>query len=368
MTHHVVVALSGGVDSAVAAALLLEQGYRVTGLFMKNWEDEDEDGLCPAAEDYQSARAVAECLEIPLHAANFARSYRERVFARFLADCERGLTPNPDVLCNREIKFDVFWRHARGLGADLMATGHHARVARCDGDLRLLAGHDQDKDQSYFLHTIDPAILPFVRFPIGDFTKAEVRERARRLGLANADRKGSSGICFIGERHFASFLGRYLKAAPGPIYTVHGEPRGQHDGLMFYTIGQRHGLGVGGPGAAWYVTDKRPADNALIIAQGEGHPSLYKSSCRTDPPSWLGPPPALPWHGFARIRYRQSLQELRVEADETRPGGLVLLFARPQRAITPGQSAVFYNGRGVCLGGGVIALDAPPERASRTRI
>ncbi|AWP23329.1 tRNA 2-thiouridine(34) synthase MnmA [Acidiferrobacter sp. SPIII_3] len=361
MKGHVVVALSGGVDSAVAAALLLEQGYRVTGLFMKNWEDDDRDGFCPSAEDYQSARDAALHLEIPLHAANFAQAYRDRVFARFLADCKAGLTPNPDILCNREIKFDVFWRHARGLGAEFMATGHYARVARCDGRLRLLAGRDPDKDQSYFLHTIDPAILPFVRFPIGDFTKAEVRARARALGLANAERQGSSGICFIGERRFAPFLRRYLKAVPGPIYTVDGEPKGSHEGLLFYTIGQRQGLGVGGPGAAWYVADKRLTDNALIIAQGDDHPSLYRSSCRTAPGQWLGPPPTLPWRGLTKIRYRQSLQEVCVDAGGSAPEGLTLTFARPQRAVTPGQSAVFYDTRGVCLGGAVIVHAPGPK-------
>ncbi len=356
MKRHIVVALSGGVDSAVAAALLLEQGYRVTGLFMKNWEDDDTDGFCPSAEDYQSARAVAEHLEIPLHAANFARAYRTRVFARFLQDCEAGLTPNPDILCNREIKFDVFWRHAQGLGADLMATGHYARIAERGGVLRLFAGRDPDKDQSYFLHTIDRAVLPFLRFPIGDFTKSEIRARARALGLSNADRKGSSGICFIGERRFPPFLKRYLRAAPGPIYTVDGAPKGHHEGLMFYTIGQRQGLGLGGPGAAWYVADKRLEDNALIVAQGGLHPSLYRPSCRTGPAYWLGPAPAFPWRGLTKIRYRQPAQEVRVEPDPDTPEGLILRFAEPQRAVTPGQSAVFYDAEGVCLGGAVIAL------------
>lgn len=355
MKPHVVVALSGGVDSAVAAALLLEQGYQVTGLFMKNWEDDDRDGFCPSADDYQAARDVALRLEIPLHAVNFARPYRERVFARFLADCKAGLTPNPDILCNREIKFDVFWRHAQGLGADLMATGHHARVVRHDRTWRLKAGRDPDKDQSYFLHTIDPAILPVVRFPIGDFTKVWVRERARALGLANAERGSSSGICFIGERRFAPFLRRYLEPAPGPVYTVDEELKGRHEGLMFYTIGQRQGLGVGGPGAAWYVADKRPADNALIIAQGHRHPRLYRTSCRTGAVHWLGPPPTLPWRGLTKIRYRQAFQEVRLETDGQVPGGLVLTFVTPQRAITPGQSAVFYDAQGVCLGGAVIA-------------
>lgn len=357
MKRHVVVALSGGVDSAVCAALLLEQGFRVTGLFMKNWEDDDRDGFCPSAEDYQSARAVAEILEIPLHAANFAPEYRTRVFARFLRDCEAGLTPNPDILCNREIKFDVFWHRAQALGADLMATGHYARLAEHHGTLRLVAGRDPDKDQSYFLHTIDPAILPFLRFPIGDFTKTEIRARAEALGLPNADRKGSSGICFIGERRFPPFLKRYLKGVRGAIYSVDGEHLGHHEGLMFYTLGQRRGLGLGGPGEAWYVADKRLVDNALIVAQGAEHPSLYKPRCRTAAADWLGPAPALPWQGLAKIRYRQQAFPLRVLPDPDAPCGLLLEFAEPQRAVTPGQSAVFYEADGVCLGGAIIRAE-----------
>lgn len=351
MKAHVVVALSGGVDSAVAAALLQEQGYRVSGLFMKNWEDFDTPTFCPSAVDYESARAVAELLEIPLHAANFSADYRTRVFERFLADCAAGLTPNPDVLCNREIKFDVFWHHVRALGADLMATGHYARVAITDGQHRLLTGRDPDKDQSYFLHTIDPHILPYALFPIGVFCKAEVRAKARSLGLGNSERKGSSGICFIGEHHFKPFLERYLKGEPGPIYTPDGVLKGRHEGLMFYTIGQRQGLGIGGPGGAWYVAQKRRADNALIVVQGAEHPFLYRKECETAAPQWLGAPPPLPWQGRAKIRYRQEAQPVRVEEDVK--NGLRLRFHSPQRAITPGQSAVFYEGP-VCLGGAVI--------------
>ncbi len=350
MKAHVVVALSGGVDSAVAAALLQEQGYRVTGLFMKNWEDFDTPTFCPSAVDYESARAAAELLEIPLHAVNFAADYRARVFERFLNDCAAGLTPNPDVLCNKEIKFDVFWHHARRLGADFMATGHYARVAVTNGQHRLLVGRDQDKDQSYFLHTIDQHILAYVLFPIGTLHKREVRAKARSLGLGNAERKGSSGICFIGERHFKPFLERYLKGVAGPIITPDGTLKGQHAGLMFYTIGQRQGLGIGGPGDAWYVAQKRRADNALIVVQGTEHPLLYRQECETSAPQWLGTPPRLPWQGHAKIRYRQEAEPVHVE---NLVDGLRLRFDRPQRAITPGQSAVFYDGP-VCLGGAVI--------------
>lgn len=354
------VALSGGVDSALAAALLQAEGYRVSGLFMKNWEDDDRDGYCQAAADYESARVIAERLEIPLHAVNFAQEYRERVFQRFLADCAAGLTPNPDVLCNREIKFDLFWAHAQHLGADLMATGHYARIARRGDALRLLAGCDEQKDQSYFLHTIASEVLPYTRFPIGTLLKAEVRARASALGFPNAARASSSGICFIGERPFQAFLKRYLRDAPGPIVSDTGELKGHHDGLMYYTIGQRHGLGVGGPGAAWYVADKRLGDKALVIVQGREHPRLYRSTCRTGVPYWLGPPPALPWHGHVKIRYRQAREEAWVEG--AADGGLDVRFARPQRAVTPGQSAVFYEGS-LCLGGALIRAEEPAPPA-----
>ncbi len=354
---HVIVALSGGVDSAVAAARLLASGLRVSGLFMKNWEDDDTATFCASAADYASARAVAEHLEIPLHAANFAAEYRERVFARFLADYAAGLTPNPDVLCNREIKFDVFWRHAQGLGADLMATGHYARIAPGPDGPQLLAGCDAAKDQSYFLHTLDPAILPYVRFPIGALSKDAVRAEARALGLPNFARSSSSGICFIGERRFPPFLKRYLSAQPGPIVTVDGVPMGEHPGLIFYTVGQRSGLGIGGPGAAWYVAEKDLRENTLVIAQGADHPRLFQASCPVAPPHWLGRAPALPWCGSVKIRYRQEAEPARLTHDDRR--GYTVHFARPQRAVTPGQSAVFYDGT-TCLGGAVIELARPP--------
>ncbi len=349
---HVMLALSGGVDSAVAAFRLLEQGYRVTALFMKNWEDDDDEGFCPSAADFASARDVCARLEIPLHAVNFARDYRERVFTRFLADCRAGLTPNPDVLCNREIKFDVYWRHARALGATLMATGHYARCAPLGTDQALLkTSRDADKDQTYFLHTVDSSVLRHTLFPVGDLTKGDVRAIARHLGLGNADRKSSTGICFIGERHFKSFLRRYLSDAPGPIEDVDGAPKGRHDGLMYYTIGQRHGLGIGGPGAPWYVAAKRLAGHTLVVAQGRTHPALYHGGCLTGAPVWLPAPPAFPWRGLVKIRYREKAQACTVE----RAGdGLHITFAQPAWAVAPGQSAVFYEGD-TCLGGAVIS-------------
>lgn len=350
MKAHVVIALSGGVDSAVAAARLLDEGYIVSALFMKNWEDDDTDSFCPSAADYASAKDVCARLEIPLHAVNFSAQYRDRVFRQFLADCAAGLTPNPDVLCNREIKFDVFWQQAQALGAQFMATGHYVRRRDIDGQPQLLVGADPERDQSYFLHTIDPAILPFTLFPIGDQTKPTVRAKAAALGLTNATRKGSSGICFIGERHFKPFLQRYLRATPGIIQTPNGQTIGQHDGLMYYTIGQRQGLGIGGPGEAWYVADKRMTDNILIVVQGHHHPLLYHTACHTASPYWLGPTPAFPWHGTAKIRYRQPAQLCRVTKTAH---GLHIVFKEPQRAITPGQSAVFYA-EDVCLGGAII--------------
>ncbi|MDA8389601.1 MAG: tRNA 2-thiouridine(34) synthase MnmA [Gammaproteobacteria bacterium] len=348
---HVVVALSGGVDSAVAAFRLLEQGYRVSALFMKNWEDDDTGGFCSAAADFASARTVCDRLEIPLHAVNFARDYKERVFARFLADCRAGLTPNPDVLCNREIKFDVYWQHARSLGATLMATGHYARCTPLNADQALLkTSRDADRDQTYFLHTIDGAVLRRTLFPIGDLTKEEVRAIARRLGLHNADRKSSTGICFIGERHFKTFLRRYLTDAPGPIRSIDGALKGHHDGLMYYTIGQRHGLGIGGPGEPWYVARKHLADRTLIVAQGRRHPALYRRGCLTAAPSWLTDPPAFPWRGLVKIRYREKAHACTVEpAGE----GLRITFTQPAWAVAPGQSAVFYEGD-TCLGGAVV--------------
>jgi tRNA-specific 2-thiouridylase len=350
----VIVALSGGVDSAVAALLLKEQGFRVQGLFMSNWE-EDEQGYCTAAADYQDARRICDVLEIPLHKASFAAEYRQRVFAHFLHEYRAGRTPNPDVLCNREIKFGVCLDHARRLGAELFATGHYARVSHEGNRSRLLKGRDPAKDQSYFLHSISRAVLPHVLFPIGHLTKAAVRRMAQRAVLPVFDKKDSTGICFIGERPFREFLSRYLPARPGDIETASGAVVGRHDGLMYYTLGQRQGLGVGGitGGSAtpWYVARKDLARNVLVVVQGDDHPLLYASALRTGPVHWLrARPQGEQLNCRVKTRYRQEDQACIVELID---GCARVTFDTPQRAVTPGQFAVFYDGE-ECLGGGVI--------------
>jgi len=365
----VIVGLSGGVDSAVAAWLLLEQGYRVQGLFMSNWE-EDDDGYCTTAQDFQDARRVCERLEIPLHKVSFAAEYRAQVFEHFLAEHRAGRTPNPDVLCNRRIKFGACLAYARRLGADLFATGHYARIVHSPAGYRLLKGRDAAKDQSYFLHSIDPAALPVTLFPIGPLTKPEVRRLARAAALPVFDKPDSTGICFIGERPFQSFLSRYLPAQPGAIETARGDVIGRHQGLMYYTLGQRHGIGLGGMAGAseqpWYVAAKDLERNALIVVQGSDHPLLLSTAFHVAAPHWLGVAPEWPLECAVRVRYRQADQRCTVQ--RTSQGGHVTL-AEAQRAITPGQSAVFYDGE-VCLGGAVIeellpawsgvARDAPP--------
>ncbi len=350
----VIVALSGGVDSAVAALLLQEQGYRVQALFMSNWE-EDEEGYCTAAEDYQDARLICEVLDIPLHKVSFAAQYRECVFDDFLRDYGAGRTPNPDVLCNREIKFGLCFEYARRLGAEYFATGHYARV-RSDGQRhRLLRGCDSAKDQSYFLHSIDSAVLARVLFPIGHLTKDMVRQRARDAVLPVFDKKDSTGICFIGERPFQAFLSQYLPAQPGTIETAAGEAVGRHQGLMYYTLGQRQGLGIGGLAggqeAAWYVAGKDLARNVLIVVQGCDHPLLYTCGLRTGPVHWISPAPEGGClHCSVKTRYRQRDQSCSVELDAC---SARVTFQMPQRAITPGQFAVFYADE-ECLGGAVI--------------
>ena len=356
----VIVALSGGVDSAVAALLLRREGYRVQALFMSNWE-EDEAGYCTAAEDYQDARRVCDVLDIALHKATFAAQYRERVFADFLREYQAGRTPNPDVLCNREIKFGVCFEYARRLGATHFATGHYARIARNGERCKLLKGCDPSKDQSYFLNSIDPAVLPQVLFPIGHLDKRAVRQIAREAVLPVYDKKDSTGICFIGERPFREFLSRYLPAQPGFIETATGEVIGRHEGLMYYTLGQRQGLGIGGLAhaaeAAWYVAAKDPARNVLTVVQGSDHPLLHASALRTEAPHWLAQPPARVLRCAVKTRYRQADQSCTVELDAD---GTLVTFDRPQRAITPGQSAVFYSDE-ECLGGAVIARALAPR-------
>jgi tRNA-specific 2-thiouridylase len=357
--EHIVVGLSGGVDSSVSAYLLKEQGYAVTGIFMKNWEDDDDDEYCSTRQDWIDAAAAADVLGIELEAVNFAAQYRERVFAEFLREYAAGRTPNPDVLCNAEIKFKAFLDHAQGLGARRIATGHYARTRVRDGRVQLLRGVDAGKDQSYFLHRLTQAQLARTLFPVGHLPKSEVRAIARRIGLPNAAKRDSTGICFIGERPFREFLGRYLPARPGPMRTPDGRVVGEHVGLSFYTLGQRKGIGVGGmregSGAAWFVARKDVPGNTLWIVQGHDHPWLRSLRLRADDASWIaGEAPSRPAGGArfsARTRYRQLDMDCELRNDGERE--FELEFGEPQWAATPGQSAVLYDGE-VCLGGGVI--------------
>jgi tRNA-specific 2-thiouridylase len=350
--ERIVVGVSGGVDSAVAALLLLRAGFDVLGVFMKNWEEDDTAQHCSAAEDYRAARAVCEHLGIPLASVNFSAEYWERVFEYFLEEHRAGRTPNPDVLCNKEIKFKAFLEHAQALGAERIATGHYAQVALRDGAWRLLKAKDGQKDQTYFLYTLSQSQLARTLFPIGHLTKPEVRVLAREAGLPNHDRRDSTGICFIGERNYRSFLSRYLPAQPGPIRTVEGTLKGRHEGLMYYTLGQRHGLGLGGPGAAWYVSGKDLENNTLYVAQGEDHPALFHTGLEATALHWVGAPPPDGERLRAKTRYRQGEQPCRVMRTGERESRV--LFETPQRALTPGQSVVFYDEE-ACLGGGVIA-------------
>jgi len=348
----VILGMSGGVDSSVAAHLLLERGYRVEGLFMSNWE-EDEDGYCTAATDYQDARKVAEKFGIPLHKVNFATDYRERVFQHFLEEYRAGRTPNPDVLCNREIKFGVCFDYARRLGADFIATGHYARVEHTPR-ARLLKGLDAGKDQSYFLAAVPPSALAKTLFPIGHLPKEEVRRIAKSLALPVHDKKDSTGICFIGERPFEEFLAKYLPAQPGVIETTHREIVGQHRGLMYYTFGQRQGLGIGGSRnhseQPWYVVDKDLSRNVLIVGQGQNHPALFSDGLTASTVHWIGEPP-LGRRCSAKVRYRQADQLCFVDLQDD--GRVRVMFDQPQRAVTPGQFVVFYADD-ECLGSGVI--------------
>ncbi|MCB1789411.1 MAG: tRNA 2-thiouridine(34) synthase MnmA [Gammaproteobacteria bacterium] len=352
----VIVGLSGGVDSSVAALRLLEQGYDVEALFMKNWEEDDDADHCSAAEDLADARAVAERLGIRLHTVNFATEYWDRVFAYFLDEYRAGRTPNPDVLCNREIKFKAFLDYALDLGAERIATGHYADVA-CDASAscRLLCAQDDTKDQTYFLYMLGQHALRHTLFPLATLRKNEVRELARAAGFPNHKKKDSTGVCFIGERRFSTFLARFLPANPGDIVTVDGQQIGRHQGLMYYTLGQRQGLGIGGvagaPDEPWYVVDKDLSANTLIVAQGHDHPRLYRSTLSARQLHWVsGQAPASGSRLRARCRHRQPLQDCTVEiAGDT----LLVRFDEAQRALTPGQSVVLYHAR-ECLGGGII--------------
>ena len=359
----VVLGISGGVDSAVAAALLKDAGYDVHALFMRNW-DEDEDGYCTAAADLQDARRVCDELTIPLHTVDFAAQYRERVFVHFLAELRAGRTPNPDVACNREIKFGVCFEHAERLGARWFATGHYARSAVADGRPRLLRAADAAKDQSYFLHTVPGVLLARTLFPVGDLRKVEVRRIAHERALPVHDKRDSTGICFIGERPFAEFLARYLPAQPGVIEDTQGRLLGRHRGLMYYTLGQRQGLALGGVrGAAeapWYVAAKDLARNVLVVTQNHDDPLLRCTEFETEPAQWVaGAPPGRTFDCAVKTRYRQPDQPCTVTVLED--GRCRVRTANPQWAVTPGQSAVFYADED-CLGGGVIA-SAPAATA-----
>ncbi|MDT8428777.1 MAG: tRNA 2-thiouridine(34) synthase MnmA [Pseudomonadales bacterium] len=360
----VIVGMSGGVDSSVAALLLLEQGYQVEGLFMKNWEEDDGTEYCTAKADLADAEAVCKKLGITLHTANFAAEYWDNVFEHFIAEYKAGRTPNPDILCNREIKFKAFLDYATVLGADFIATGHYVRKALVNGQTQLLKGLDNNKDQSYFLSAVNAQCLARSLFPVGELEKSQVREMASKHQLATHDKKDSTGICFIGERRFKDFLQRYLPAQPGHIETTDGEHIGMHSGLMYHTIGQRQGLGIGGSSkhaeAPWYVVDKDLQRNVLIVAQGNDNPALFSRSLEAGQLSWINsPPPSLPLSCHAKIRYRQNDQTCVVEpllegneADDT-VTRIRVCFEQAQRAVTPGQTVVFYD-QDRCLGGAVI--------------
>jgi tRNA-specific 2-thiouridylase len=354
---HVIVGMSGGVDSAVAALLLLEQDYRVEGLFMKNWEEDDRADYCSAAEDLADAQAVADQLKIPLHSVNFSTEYWDRVFAYFLDEYRAGRTPNPDVLCNREIKFRAFLDYALDqLGADRIATGHYANLREQAGEYFLRRAVDEAKDQTYFLYMLDQQQLSRSLFPLGGLEKREVRKLAEAAGLPNHKKKDSTGICFIGERKFRDFLSRYLPANPGDIEDPNGQTIGRHQGLMYYTLGQRQGLGIGGmknaPEAPWFVVGKDLKRNILIVAQGHAHPLLMSHTLTAGQLHWVsGQPPTRPFECLARIRHRQPLQPC--EIMETGDKRYLVKFFQAQRAVTPGQSIVFYR-QETCLGGGII--------------
>ena len=358
----IVVGMSGGVDSSVAALLLKRAGHEVIGVFMKNWEEKDDNGVCTSETDWADVRAVCERIDIPYYSVNFVKEYYDRVFSYFLDEYRRGRTPNPDVLCNREIKFKAFLDFAMKLGADRLATGHFCQLGdAADGKKQLLRGVDNNKDQSYFLYMLGQNALEKAMFPVGHLTKAQVREIAEEAGLANSRKKDSTGVCFIGERHFKPFLQQFLPAQPGNMRTLEGKVVGRHDGLMYYTLGQRRGLGIGGcgDGRSWFVIGKDLANNRLLVAQGEDHPMLYSTMSIGAEATWIGADPLAggePLRCTCKFRYRQGDQPVEVRRD----GQKLLIHAlTPQRAVTPGQSAVFYQGE-KCLGGAIVEqiLDA----------
>jgi tRNA-specific 2-thiouridylase len=375
-THRVVVGLSGGVDSAVTAHLLKQAGHEVIGIFMKNWEDDDDDEYCSSRQDFLDAASVADVIGIEIEHVNFAADYKDRVFAEFLREYAAGRTPNPDVLCNAEIKFKAFLDHAMRLGAEKIATGHYARVREADGSFQLLKGLDPAKDQSYFLHRLNQAQLGKTLFPVGELKKTEVRRIAEEIGLPNAKKKDSTGICFIGERPFREFLNKYLSNTPGPIKDDRGRTIGEHVGLSFYTLGQRKGIGIGGvkeKGAPrgggehepWFVARKDVERNILYVVQGHEHPWLMSPTLQADDVSWVAGHARADGAIAAKTRYRQADAACALRGGA---GRFRLHFEQPQWAVTPGQSAVLYDGE-VCLGGGVItAADVPAVDASLQRV
>lgn len=352
MSKTVVVGMSGGVDSSVAAYLLKKQGYNVIGLFMLNWEETAEDGACSAATDFADVRRVCSALDIPYYSVNFADKYRERVFSHFLDEYRAGRTPNPDVLCNREIKFGPFRDYALSMGADFVATGHYCGIEHADGRHRLKKAADGGKDQTYFLNQVRESQLENVLFPLAELTKPEVRKIAEETGLATAGKKDSTGICFIGERNFRKFLQNYLPAQPGKIVTLDGETVGEHIGLMYYTLGQRKGLDLGGKqgeDGRWFVVEKDLKNNILYVSHGDETP-LYSKACRVTNLNWIAYMPQLTQLCTAKFRYRQPEQKVKVTVKDN---AALVEFAEPQRAVTEGQYAVFYD-ETYCLGGGVI--------------
>ncbi len=356
LAQKIIVGLSGGVDSSVVALLLKQQGYEVEGLFMKNWEEDDTENYCSAAEDLRDVTTVCETLNIPLHTVNFASEYWDNVFQYCLDEFQKGRTPNPDIWCNQEIKFKVFLEHALKLGGAAIATGHYVRVRQIKNEFQLLKGLDANKDQSYFLYALNQNQLKYSLFPIGDLQKTEVRQLAEKNNLITYAKKDSTGICFIGERPFKKFLEKFIPTQPGIIETPEGKCLGKHDGVIYYTLGQRQGLNIGGQtnstGEPWYVVDKDIKNNILIVAQGHNHPLLFSQQLVANQCHWMGEMPTyIPFNCFAKTRYRQSDQACTIT--ELTQNTCHVSFTTPQRAITPGQSIVFYQ-ENQCLGGGII--------------
>jgi tRNA-specific 2-thiouridylase len=365
----VIVGMSGGVDSSVSALLLQQQGYCVEGLFMKNWDEDDGTEYCTAIDDLKDAQAVCDKLSIKLHTANFAAEYWDNVFEHFLVEYKSGRTPNPDILCNKEIKFKAFLDYASTLGADYIATGHYVRRADENGQTYLLKGLDNNKDQSYFLHAVDQSKLARTLFPVGELEKPAVRKLAEMHGLITHNKKDSTGICFIGERKFSDFLKQYIPAQPGDIETDTGDIIGRHNGLMYHTIGQRQGLGIGGlknyDESPWYVVQKDLDRNVLTVVQGSQHPLLFSQGLSTLEPDWINQPPSsLPFACKAKVRYRQADQDCIIEKSDN--NRLFVTFPEAQRAVTPGQSIAFYLDER-CLGGAIVETTSPIERTNQAK-